>query len=141
MGTHNEDGLMDIRHTVLLNAPVEKVWQAIATAEGIAAWFMPNNFEPIVGHEFYLDAGPYGKSPCRVTAIEPPHRLAFRWATDWTVTFALRERDGQTEFTVIHSGWDADKVTEFGEPMRIVRDRMDNGWGGITQALVQYVEA
>jgi len=133
--------LPDIRRTEVLNAPVAKVWEAVATAEGIAAWFMPNDFKPVVGHEFHLDAGPYGRSPCRVTEIEPQRRVSFRWGKDWTLTFELKDLGGgQTEFTLIHGGWDPDKATEFGEAHRIVRERMAQGWSGIGGKLRWYVE-
>lgn len=42
----NGGSLPDIRRTIVMNAPIGKVWEAVATSEGIAAWFMPNNFEP-----------------------------------------------------------------------------------------------
>lgn len=58
MTSQNADESMDIRHIEVLNTPIRKVWEAVATSAGIAVWFMPNNFEPVVGHEFYLDAGP-----------------------------------------------------------------------------------
>lgn len=141
--TNNNAGntLPDIRQTLLLNAPISKVWDAVSTSEGIAAWFMPNNFQPILGYEFQLNAGPFGDSPCKVTELDPPNRLAFLWGKDWTLTFELKDADGKTEFTLIHSGWDADKVTEFGQPHDLVRGRMNEGWTGIGQKLVQYVEA
>ena len=69
--------LPDIRQTVILNASLEKVWKAIATSEGLAAWWLPNNFEPVLGREFVLQAGPYGDAPCKVTELDPLHRLAF----------------------------------------------------------------
>jgi len=137
----NSNRLPDIRHTYLFRAPIRKVWDAVATSEGLAAWFMPNNFEPVEGREFHLDAGPYGKSPCRVVELDPPRRLSFRWAKDWLITFELSEQGENTEFTLIHSGWDADKVTEFGEAHPIVRDRMDQGWAGLGQKLGNYIEA
>ncbi|MFC0213976.1 SRPBCC domain-containing protein [Paenibacillus chartarius] len=132
--------LPDIRQEITINAPIQKVWDAVATAEGIAEWFMPNDFQPVAGHEFHLDAVPFGKSPCRVTELDPPNRLSFRWGKDWTVTFELRENDGKTEFTLIHGGWDADTLTEFGESHRIVRDRMNQGWVGIVQKLKAKIE-
>jgi uncharacterized protein YndB with AHSA1/START domain len=102
---------------------------------------MPNDFEPAVGHEFHLEAGPFGKSPCKVTEIDPPNRLSFRWGKDWTLTFELKELgECRTEFTLIHGGWDPDKVTEFGQSHAEVRERMSGGWVGIGQALVKYVE-
>lgn len=133
--------LPDIRQTQMLNAPIAKVWEAVSSSEGIAAWFMPNNFQPILGYEFVLHAGPFGDSPCKVTELDPPNRLAFRWGKDWTLAFELKEVDGKTEFTLIHSGWDADKVTEFGQPHEMVRGRMNEGWSGIGQKLAQYIEA
>lgn len=97
--------LPDIRHTMVFQAPIQKVWEAVSTSEGLAAWFMPNDLQPMVGHEFHLNAGPFGMSPCKVIEVDPPHRLSFRWGKDWTVTFELKELNkGQTEFTLIHSG-------------------------------------
>ncbi|MED4602568.1 SRPBCC domain-containing protein [Paenibacillus validus] len=141
MENDHSQSLPDIRQTLVLNAPIRKVWDAVATSEGIAAWFMPNDFQPVAGFEFHLEAGPFGKSPCKVTEIDPPNKLSFRWGADWTLTFELIDLDGKTEFTLIHSGWDADKVTEFGETHTLVRDRMNNGWAGLQQSLRKYVEA
>lgn len=140
MENNTQNTLPEIRRTALLKAPIQKVWDAVATSEGIAAWFMPNDFQPVLGYEFQLNAGPFGMSPCKVTELDPPNRLSFRWGKDWTIVFELMEKDGQTEFTLIHSGWDADKVTEFGQPHQAVRDTMDKGWVGIVQKLVTFVE-
>lgn len=122
--------LPDIRHTLVLNAPLQKVWDAVATSEGIAAWLMPNDFQPKLGHEFSLHT-PYGVSPCRVTAIEPPNRLSFTWGKDWHVSFQLEDLGGKTRFTLIHSGWAENAVTETGEAHTVVRERMDQGWGSV----------
>ncbi|MEC2343820.1 MULTISPECIES: SRPBCC family protein [Paenibacillus] len=140
MEQNNTGKLPDIRHTMLLNAPISRVWEAVATSEGIAAWFMPNSFQPVLGYEFVLHAGPFGDSPCKVMELEPPHRLSFTWGKDWTVTFELEEKGEQTEFTLIHGGWTADQVTEFGEAHELVRGRMDQGWTGIVAALAKYVQ-
>ncbi|RKN79236.1 SRPBCC family protein [Paenibacillus ginsengarvi] len=137
---HSGGTLPAIRQTQLLNAPIAKVWDAVATSEGIAAWFMPNTFEPVLDSEFVLKAGPFGDSPCKVTELDPPRRLSFTWGKDWTLTFELAEKDGKTEFTLIHDGWDPDKVTEFGETHALVRERMSQGWGGIGTKLAALVE-
>lgn len=103
---------------------------------------MPNTFQAVLGRDFILHAGPYGDSPCKVTELDPPHRLGFNWGKDWKVTFELKELDGKTEFTLIHSGWDAETVTEFGQPHTIIRDRMNEGWVSIVkQKLRDWVEA
>ncbi|MFC5531152.1 SRPBCC family protein [Cohnella yongneupensis] len=132
--------LPDIRQTVVIKAPIQKVWDAVSTAEAIGEWFMPNNFEPKVGHEFHLDAGPFGKSPCKVTVIDPPHKLSFDWGKDWSLTFELVEQDGATEFTLIHSGWYEGMDTEFGQPHAVVRETMNGGWIGIVKKLATKVE-
>ncbi|MEB6550486.1 SRPBCC domain-containing protein [Heyndrickxia sporothermodurans] len=133
--------LPDIRYTIILNAPIEKVWKAVATSEGIAGWWMPNTFEPVLGKEFVLHAGPYGDSPCKVTELDPPNRVGFDWGKDWHLAFELKEVDGKTEFTLIHSGWDADKVTEFNQPHTVIRGIMDKGWAGLKGKLAEYLEA
>ncbi|MBW7458981.1 SRPBCC domain-containing protein [Paenibacillus sepulcri] len=141
MNDNAQGSLPDIRQTHVFNAPIQKVWDAVATSEGIAAWFMPNDFKPEEGYEFHLEAGPYGSSPCKVTEIDPPNRLSFLWGKDWTLTFELADLAGKTEITLIHSGWDVDKVTEFGQSHTQIRENMAQGWAGLTAALGKYVEA
>jgi len=137
-----ESHQLDIRKVIVLKAPIDKVWKAVSTSEGIAAWWMPSTFEPVVGHEFVLHSGQFGDSPCKVTELEPPHRLSFNWGKDWQLTFELKElEEGKTEFTLIHSGWDPDKVTEFGQPHTVIRGIMDGGWEKIAnEKLPAYVE-
>lgn len=95
---------------------------------------MPNTFQPVLGAEFILHAGPYGDSRCKVTELDPPHKVGFDWDKDWHLVFELRELDGgRTEFTLIHSGWDADKKTGFGQEHSVVRGIMDKGWEDIVK--------
>ena len=136
-----QETLQDIKHTMVYNAPINKVWDAVATADGLSSWFMPNDLQAVEGHEFQLNAGQFGMSPCKVTKVDPPNTLSFSWGKDWTLTFELKDLDGKTEFTVIHSGWDADKVTEFGAPHTPIRNNMDQGWAGLVKKLQGYVEA
>lgn len=138
-----EKTLPEIRKTVILKAPIEKVWKAVATSEGLAAWWMDNTFEPALGHAFILKSGQFGDSPCKVTDIEPPYRLGFDWGKDWHLVFELKDlEDGGTEFTLIHSGWDEAKVTEFGQPHTLIRGIMNGGWENIVkEKLPAYTEA
>ncbi|MBM7587386.1 uncharacterized protein YndB with AHSA1/START domain [Bacillus pakistanensis] len=122
--------LQDIKQTVIYEAPIQKVWNTVSTSEGIASWFMPNDFEPKVGHEFHLQS-PFGPSPCKVLEIDEPNRLSFSWDTDgWIVSFTLKELGDKTEFTLIHSGWkDRDTILpKANEKSSVIRNRMDNGW-------------
>jgi uncharacterized protein YndB with AHSA1/START domain len=122
--------LSDIRHTVVFDAPIQKVWEAVSTSEGIAAWWMPNDFQPKIGHEFTLQT-PFGPSPCKVLELDPPNRLTFAWDEfGWRVSFELKELEGKTQFTLIHSGWGEPEeiVPKASEKHSVIRDRMDNGW-------------
>lgn len=135
------NALPDIRQTVVIKRPIQKVWEAVSTAEGVSAWFMPNNMEPKEGFEFQIDAAHWGKSNCKVTVVEPPHKLSFRWGKDWTLTFELVDRGEETEFTLIHSGWTVGGATEFGQPHEVVRETMNGGWAGIVKKLAATLEA
>ncbi|WP_225434247.1 SRPBCC family protein [Peribacillus tepidiphilus] len=122
--------LQDIKQTVIFDAPIHKVWNAVSTSEGIASWFMPNDFESKVGHEFHLQS-PFGPSPCKVLEIDEPNRLSFSWDTEgWIVSFILRELGDKTEFTFIHSGWkNPDTILpKANEKSSVIRGRMENGW-------------
>jgi uncharacterized protein YndB with AHSA1/START domain len=138
-----ENTLQDIKKTIILEAPIQNVWDTVSTAEGIASWFMPNDFQPKVGHEFHVQS-PFGPSPCKVTELDAPHRLSFSWDTDgWFISFLLKEVDGKTEFTLIHGGWkEPDTIlTKPNEKSSVIRDRMNHGWEQIVnQGLKKAVE-
>jgi uncharacterized protein YndB with AHSA1/START domain len=124
--------LPDIRHTYVLNAPIEKVWGAIATSQGLEAWLMPNDFQPVIGHEFVFRTEPFGDFDgivhCKVMELDPPHRLGLTWANNMVnlyLSLELKELVGQTEFTLVHSGWL--------EGQEMVRSILDEGWGKHTR--------
>lgn len=129
--------LQDIRRTVEISAKIDKVWQAVASSEGLSHWLMPNDFQPRLGHEFTLKTQ-FGPVPCKVLEIDPPTRLSFTWDDfGWQVTFELEELKGKTEFTVIHSGWgEPDEIIpKVQEKHSVIRERMFEGWGHLTEGL------
>ncbi|MGG4266235.1 SRPBCC family protein [Peribacillus simplex] len=137
----NQHTLQDVKKTVILEAPIQKVWDTVSTAEGIASWFMPNDFQPKVGHEFHVQS-PFGPSPCKVMELDAPHRLSFTWDTDgWIVSFILKELDGKTEFTLIHGGWKEPEtiLTKPNEKSSVIRDNMANGWEQIVHLKLKKV--
>jgi uncharacterized protein YndB with AHSA1/START domain len=143
METTNQNTLQEIKQTIVLEAPIQKVWETVSTSEAIASWFMPNNFELKVGHEFHLQS-PFGPSPCKVLEIDEPHRLSFSWDTEgWIVTFSLKELGDKTEFTLTHGGWKKpdDLIQKANQKSSIIRDTMNNGWEKIVhERLKQVVE-
>lgn len=136
------DDIKDIQQTVVIKAPIQKVWNHVSTSTGISEWFMPNDFKAIVGYEFQIQS-PFGPSLCKVLQIEEPYLISFAWDTDgWVVSFQLKDLGDRTEFTVIHGGWKAPDhvVPKAGEDASIIRDRMNGGWAGIVQKLQKVVE-
>lgn len=126
--TQNAQGtLPDIRYSYVLNAPVEKVWRAVATSEGLASWLMPNDFQPVLGHDFTFRTQPQGGFDgivrCKVMELDPPHHLGLSWNgfnMDLFLTLDLAELDGKTELTLVHSGWL--------ESYAFARGMLDEGW-------------
>lgn len=136
------EALQDIKQTVMIEAPIQKVWDKVSTPEGIELWFMPNDFKLEEGYEFHVQS-PFGPSPCKVLEIDEPNKISFSWDTDgWVVTFLLKEVGNQTEFTLIHGGWKApdEILPKPNEKSSVIRDRMDHGWAGIVQNLRKVVE-
>ncbi|MFH5778561.1 SRPBCC domain-containing protein [Heyndrickxia sp. FSL K6-6286] len=142
METIHQNNVPDIKQTVIIQSPIQKVWETVTTSEGIASWFMPNDFELQLGHEFHVQS-PFGPSPCKVLEIDAPNRLTFSWDTDgWFVTFILKDLGDKTEFTLIHGGWkEADAIVpKAGEKASIIREKMNQGWAGIVNKLRKLIE-
>ncbi len=53
--------------------PPERLWQAVATREGLSHWFMPTPFEIEQGGRFSFEGGWQGT----VTRVEPPRCVQF----------------------------------------------------------------
>ncbi len=112
-----------IQKQVELEAPIERVWQAISDPQEFGAWFRVRLDGP-----FELGAVQTGRITypgyehigwkARVVALEPPHRLAFEWPhmddqqevqEDWPwtlVEFRLEPHQGGTRVTITESGFD-----------------------------------
>ncbi|WP_216828068.1 SRPBCC family protein [Alkalihalobacterium elongatum] len=136
---------LDIRKQAVFNANIDKVWNAVATSEGIDSWFMPNDFKQELDYEFTIQS-PFGPTPCKVLELNPPNKLVFSWGeAGWKVSFELKDLGEQTEFTLIHSGWGAsDEIVPGPGPDQTnaeISDRMNNGWDSIVhEALRKVVE-
>ncbi len=95
--------------------PVHKVWDAVATEEGLSGWLMPvNGFELRQGAEFVMKTKPQGKFDgtvhCRILAIEPLQRISFTWESnvlsDTVVTIEVQSiDDNQTLLKLSHQGF------------------------------------
>lgn len=138
----NSAVVLDIMHSVVLNSPVNKVWDAISTADSISSWFMKNDLKPEEGNKFTIHSI-FGPAQCEVLKVEPPNNLSFTWDSfGWRVSFELKDAGDATRFTVVHSGWGtADKIIPgVYEKSSEIRDRMKFGWKNAIDRLQAIVE-
>ena len=120
-----------------LPGTAEQVWQAIATADGISAWFAPTDVEEREGGAIAFHMGPEMDSEGTVTGWDPPRRFALvepNWAdlagredanvTPLATEFLVEARSGGTCVVRVVSsafGTGADWESEFFE-------EMEKGW-------------
>ena len=65
-----------------LNKPIEKVWTALTTPEGLAHWFADVAFEDSlrVGGRFELRMSGFNyRTRCQIVAVDPPRLFAWTW--------------------------------------------------------------
>jgi uncharacterized protein YndB with AHSA1/START domain len=108
---------------VLVAAPIEAVWQAWTTREGIQSFFAPDaEVDPRVGGAFHIHMDPLaapglkGADEMRYMALQKPTMLSFDWnappslpqarAQRTFVIVRLADVDGQsTRVSLHHTGW------------------------------------
>jgi len=95
-----------------LAEPPEKVWRALTVPDLLAAWLMPNDFEPKVGHDFTFrpERGP--DIACEVLDIEEGSLIRYSWREgdddriDSIVTVSLTPlQGGGTHLRLVHTGF------------------------------------
>ena len=65
----------------------EQVWQAIATAQGMSAWFLPTEMEEREGGSLHFTMSPEMGSDGHVTGWDPPRRIAYE--EDWAALMGM----------------------------------------------------
>jgi uncharacterized protein YndB with AHSA1/START domain len=144
-----------IEKSIVLRAPRERVWRAIATPEEFGAWFGVK-FEGA----FALGARVPGRITIRgyegmpmeitVEKIEPDRLFSYRWhpyaidpKADYSgepmtlVEFRLEEVPGGTKLTVVESGFDRIPAARRAEAFRM----NEQGWTGQIKNIERYVAA
>jgi len=133
----------DIDLTVTYPHPIDQVWAALTSAEALAAWLMPNDFQPVVGHRFTFWTKPApgfdGIVRCQVLELDPPRRIAWSQAggkIDTTVTFTLEPADERRTRLRMH------QVGFHGLGAQITRRILAGGWPGILrERLAAYLDS
>ena len=103
----------EIRHRVGINAPIEAVYEAIATREGASRWWTRDvEGESAVGAELtFLFGGEKRTAVMELVELAAPDRVVWRCVhgpAEWvgtTITFELRQQDDETVVVFTHAGW------------------------------------
>ncbi len=108
--------------------PPEKVWRALTQPHLISEWLMKNEFNPVVGHRFVLDAD-WGKVECEVLAVEMNRSVSYNWGDHdlkSTITWTLTPTATGTRLRMVQTGFRPDQPCYYqgakaGWPVFLVR--------------------
>ncbi|GIG68728.1 SRPBCC domain-containing protein [Phytomonospora endophytica] len=137
-----------IERVLVLRHPIEKVWAALTTAEGLSRWF---------GSIADIDLRPGGRAFFRwddlddetvatIETVDPPHRFSFRWRLEGLpektsprtlVEFRLEPVPEGTRLHLTESGFTqaADHIA------RPAHDANSHGWTAELADLETYLDA
>jgi uncharacterized protein YndB with AHSA1/START domain len=125
-----------IKHQLFFPHPPAAVWEYLTNAELMKLWLMPNDFEPVEGHEFQFRVNPMpsfdfdGIIYCKVLEIVPLKKLSYSWKlgpgdgtinVDSVVRWELQANDKGTELILDHGDFAILKNTG-------IFDGMNVGW-------------
>ena len=151
-GTMSEVGRL-LHKEVRVDAPIEDVWRAWTTEDGLEFISQKSNVQMEIGgpYEWFLDLEPdeHGKrggEGAVIHAFLPPEMLAFSWTfppsipslrssgATTQVVVRLREVDGGTQVDFRHFGW------QEGEDWDLGYEYFDNAWDLVLARLKTHLE-
>jgi uncharacterized protein YndB with AHSA1/START domain len=128
------------------DAPVERVWNAISSADDMKQWYFDiAEFEPEVGFEFQFWGGTENKQYlhlCRVTEVVLGRKLAYSWRYDGYegisfVIFELSPEGKKTRLRFRHRGLETFPLDD----PNFARESFAEGWNQIIdKSLKEFVE-
>ena len=145
-----DDSAFTVTRTIMIAAPIDKVWSAVAEPEHVSRWFGRLELDGSGAGATGTISWPDGaRIPIRVETADEPRTISYRWgnddasgtvsaelddATSTVFTFTLIEADGGTELTVVETGFErtsdpAFNLAEHGK-----------GWNGELDKLVALLE-
>ena len=104
----------DIRHRVEVKAPAEKVYQAVATKEGLSAWWTRDGVRgtrPRAGSSSSTSVPPIRPRAMEVTELDTDAQVSWRCVegeSEWVGTnlsFTLTPKEGRTVVLFTHADW------------------------------------
>jgi uncharacterized protein YndB with AHSA1/START domain len=131
---------------VVINAPTNKVWQAITNKNHMKNWYFDIEvFEPVVGFEFSFYGGDECQKYlhlCKITKVIENKVLAYTWRYDEyegnsEVTFELFADGDKTRLKLTHTGIDSFPKTS----PNFTRESFAAGWKELIGTLIkEYLE-
>lgn len=125
----------EIKNQWIYEQSPNEVWEYLTQAELIALWLMPNDFQPILGHQFQFRINPIpsldldGIIDCKILEIVPFQKLTYTWkggpgkgiiTLDTIVEWTLKPYGNGTKLLLKHSG--------FKEINLAIFNSMSEGW-------------
>jgi uncharacterized protein YndB with AHSA1/START domain len=139
----------NIKHQSFFPHRPEQVWEYLTRAELMELWLMPNDFLPILGHDFQFRIKPMpqldfdGIVYCKVLEIVPHQTLSYSWKSgpgngkielDSIVVWKLIPKDNGTELLLEHTGFRGfDNFSMF--------SAMNDGWFKNIQKIAELIKA
>jgi uncharacterized protein YndB with AHSA1/START domain len=126
----------EIRKTIKLAAPVQRVWAFLTDPQKLSTWLMDTDLSPIPGAKFKFTSPPSGRWDgtihCEVHDVIENERISYTWcANDIGVTtlvsFDLEPTHDGTRLSLIHAGLE--------DAMGGAAGRHAAGWSGCLNAL------
>lgn len=121
------------------NHPIDKVWNAISSAEEISKWFIKAEFKAEEGFN-YLFTHEDTKITGRVLKANPVYELVYTWKImgteiDTEVKWLLEENEKGTLLTLEHSG-----ISKYpGESAVAMFNNYEGGWVTCISELKKYL--
>lgn len=137
----------NVKISVKVNAPVEKVWNALTDKEQMKKWYFDApDFDAKVGNNFSFYGGDENEEYhhfCEIVDVIPNQKLKHSWTypeiskEKTLVKWELQPENGGTMVTLTHKGLEA--LEHLGENFRV--QSFQNGWTEIlNNSLKNFVE-
>ncbi|GAA2328534.1 SRPBCC family protein [Dactylosporangium salmoneum] len=97
----------ELRASVVIDAPPDKVFESMTQPEQIVRWSGANvDVEPYVGGRFAMGGFELDQAGARFVEFEPGRKATLRFADGMIDSWELEGSDGKTRLTVTQSGFD-----------------------------------
>ena len=126
----HEGGTATVRFERQLDAPRERVWELLTTAEGLERWLAPATVELSPTGSIDIDFGEGGMAGGAIAELTPGFTVEFNWRfpgePDSILRLELEEvGSGSTRLTLIHRLLPTDQATGYGAGWHTHLDHLD----------------